>query len=82
MVPTLLWLSAAQATPPVTAVPPTGAPPAPRGCRELARGARRPPVPDATSITSAVRPVRVWFDPNHANSAAIAPLVLSSIELA
>ena len=50
-------------------------PPAPTDCaRYLGVAQPRPPVPNAASIASPTRPLRVWYDPTHENSAHIAPL--------
>jgi hypothetical protein len=58
------------------------APATPHGCREGLRSGERPPMPGASSLTSALYPLRVWLDPAHAHSALIAPLVLQSLERA
>ncbi len=75
MVP-IVWLGTA------TAIASSGDfPPTPRGCDAgLRRGLTRPLVGEAFSLTSDIRPLKVWFDGDHENSAEIAPAVLRAIE--
>lgn len=56
--------------------------PPPRHCTSEWRSALRPVIPGATSIASADRPIRVWYDPTHPNSADIAPALVEYLELA
>lgn len=72
----MLWLAVAAHAVDLEDFPP------PRDCTTGWRSVIRPTIVGGTSITSAVRPLRVWFDPDHPNSAAIAPAVLEQLELA
>ncbi|HHO53806.1 MAG TPA: hypothetical protein ENK18_23765 [Deltaproteobacteria bacterium] len=54
----------------------------PHDCFRFDRSGVRPLIPNATSLPSALYPVRIWYDPTHDNSADIVDDVLASVELA
>src|SRR5688572_7936609 len=55
--------------------------PTPHACRSTLRSTVRPPHDGFATLYSAVHPLVVWYDPDHANSAAIAADVLATVEM-